>query len=74
VCALLIPKGVPVTLCLALAAHLRAEAIVRKPEWQALTDIEILEEVLRTLRDHPIAETINKKSTTTQVGSLIEEK
>ena len=73
VCALLLPRRVDGHMCAQLAAQLRAQAIVSRPDWQTLTDIEILEQVLRTLRNHPVSETINKESTTTQVGSLSEE-
>lgn len=73
VCALLLPRQVDVTMCAQLAAQLRATAMVARPDWQRLSDIEILEQVLRTLRDHPVTGAINKESTTTQVGSLSEE-
>jgi len=74
VCALLMPASVEVGMVLAMTADLRAAALVHRPEWQDLTDIEIIEQVLSRLQDPQVQEAINKKSTTTKVGSLIEEK
>lgn len=74
VCALLLKKPTEVEILLRMASQVRAIATTYHPEWQDLTDIEIVEQVLAGLRDPQVAEHINKISTTTQVGSLIEEK
>jgi hypothetical protein len=73
VCALLMKQPTEVDITRAMMAQVRAVAITHRPEWQTLSDMEIIEQVLRGLRDPKIKETINKLSTTTQVGSLTEE-
>lgn len=73
VCALLLPSRQDSEVALEITATLRATALTLRPQWQDLTDIELLEQVLRAVRDHQVREAINKASTTTQVGSLTEE-
>ena len=74
VCALLMKRPTEVDVALRLGSYLRAQAITLCPEWQKLSDIEIIEQVLQGLRNGQVRGTINKLSTTTKVGSLIEEK
>jgi hypothetical protein len=74
VCALLMKPPTEVEIALRLGSYLRGQAITLRPEWQKLSDIEIIEQVLQGLRDGQVWEAINKSSTTTKVGSLIEEK
>ena len=73
VCALLLPRKVDAQSVMQITAEMRACAVRLRPEWQSLSDIEILEQVLRAARDHQVREAINKESTTTKVGSLTEE-
>lgn len=73
VCALLLPPRQNAQAVMEITAQMRACAVRLRPEWQSLSDIEILEQVLRAARDRQVREAINKESTTTKVGSLTEE-
>jgi carbon monoxide dehydrogenase subunit G len=74
VCALLIKRPTNAEITLAMMAQMRAAAITHRPEWQTLSDLEIIKQVLSGIQDLKIQGAINKSSTTTKVGSLIEEK
>lgn len=73
VCALLLPPRQNAQAVMEITAQMRACAVRLRPEWRSLSDIEILEQVLRAARDRQVREAINKESTTTKVGSLTEE-
>jgi hypothetical protein len=68
VCALLLPPARHAQAVIEITAQLRACAVRLRPEWQSLSDIEILEQVLRAAQHRQVREAINKESTTTQVG------